>query len=170
MTAQSEGRQLCIELATLLDPIVDGRATVVQKWHPAFDKEGLADPLVTIRPAGRRLEKATKGSSNRELTIEIGVIQQLPKPPRSTESDPYNLFDVIDPLDQLAEDLIDVFGPVEDWEANAAAGIVAGQLSVTPILGYLPETVEQPVVLGNQQLHDNRQFLTVIAVTYTTKG
>lgn len=170
MTAQSTGRKLCVELGTLLAPIVDGRATIVQKYHPAFTKADIAAPLLTIRPAGRRLAKASKGSSNRDLVVELGLIQQLPKPPRNAEADPYNLFDVIDPLDKLAEDLVDTFGPVEDPEANAAAGIAAGQLANVRVLGYLPDSVEQPTLLGNEQLQNDRQFLTVIAVTYSRKG
>lgn len=170
MPAQSNGRQLCLELATLLAPIVGARATIVQKWLPSFAKADIKDPLVTLRPAGRRLQRATKGSSDSEITVEIGVIQQLPESPRDTEADPYNLFDTIDPLDQLAEDLVDVFGPVESPALNEAEGIAAGRLADVEINGYRPIEVEQPTIIGAAQLKEHRQFLTVIAVTYQKRG
>lgn len=157
----SRARKLAIAVAAAIGEYVEDRATMKTLWHPSFAGKGeLESPIVNVRPASRGRTNDGKLAGNRDVMIEISIVQHLPKP--SAGEDSHNQLETIDALDALAEEIMELF--VRDYDDEDST---AGALAQRPLYQFIPtDGVEQAATLFNQVLESDRLFLTVITVPY----
>lgn len=148
------------ELADILGPTVN----VVRVWVPSFDKSQLLEkPIVAVRPASRTFGREGKFTGPLDTVIEIGILRRTP-PPASSTIDPNNDLTAQDPIDALAEQVFDLFVPYDRDDLDPED--ISGMLAEIAIDDHLPRDVSQPSTVDVQHLNADRDWITVILVTY----
>jgi hypothetical protein len=119
--------------------------TATRKHAPLVDRKSLATLAVTVAARGEESERLERrGDQLKTLIIDIGIQKKITSNPGTEEANTE-----LDPLDQLAEEIEDFFGP-----------------AIQPGAGATWVNTKRTVIADPAALNDDGIFFSLISITF----